>query len=294
VHCALSVSSKGVWTVLRFRTICKPVSCPFGHFASAYSLPISEYSLSSSSMAPKKNGTKTAKANRASVPTQQLTIQPPTINTAPSSRHVLRFKLTNPATIAVTRASLLSLFVSLNENLLTSVVPQITAVRVNRVSVWTGGGNASTVDFVWLSDLGMDKRESRAWMGGLPAELKTFPPRNSRAGMWSRADSTSTTLGEVLFEVNAASPSDAGTSIVFVDVDLGIIRADATSSLANAGIATITTTGGTVTPTVSGMYVAALDNIAPGVLTVGAWSALPVGVSQYSTSKPTTWTRAET
>jgi len=222
---------------------------------------------------------------------QQATLNPPLVVTAPPQRIKLRFRATNPSTITVTRACLLSLACSVNENITTSVVPIVTGVKVNKVSIWMGGGNASSTDFTWLSDLGQDIRLTRACMSGIASEMATKPPRMSRAGMWSRADSTAATLGEVLFQINSAPNSDTGSTTYLVDVDLSVTRADIQDpGAAFGGNAFITTTANAIT---SGTYYAALDCIAPGVLTVGNWNALPEGVTALFATKPAVFTRVE-
>jgi len=231
---------------------------------------------------------------RGRVAPQQPTVNPPTIVSAPPQRIKLRFKTAANSNIAITRASLLSLLVSFNENIATSVVPQITGVKLEKLDVWIGGGTPGTVDVTWLGDLGQDVRLLRSWMAGLPARLATRPPRGSRAGMWSRSDSLAATLGELLAVVNIDG-NEAGTNTVLIDVVLSVTRADVQlfSSAAVGGNAYITVAGATNGPATTGLYVAALDCIAPGVLTKGLWNALPVGVQPYSTAIPTTFTRVE-
>jgi len=222
---------------------------------------------------------------------QQATLNPPLVVTAPPQRIKLRFRATNPAVITVTRACLLSLACSVNENITTSVVPIVTGVRCGRVSIWMGGGNASSTDFTWLSDLGQDVRLTRAWMSGIASEMRTSPPRNSRAGMWSRADSQGATLGEVLFQINSAPNSDTGTTTFLIDIELFVTRADIQDPTTGfGGNAYITTTANAVT---SGTYYAALDCLAPNALTVGNWLALPEGVTALFATKPAVFTRVE-
>jgi hypothetical protein len=247
-------------------------------------------------MAKKGNGKSTRNNRPRSVAPQQRTVNPPVVVTAGANRLKLRFKVGSAASsIGVTRACLLSLLVSQNENLATSVVPVITGIKLNKISLWIGGGTPGSVDITWLSDLGMDKRATRAWMAGLPAAMQSRPPRGSRAAMWSRADSTAATLGELLFvcDIDAIS---SGTNTVLIDIDCSVVRADVnySNSLgALGGNSYITIAGLTAVTTTSGTYVCALDSISPGVLTKGAWNAIPMGVQPLSSAQPTTFTRVE-
>jgi len=233
---------------------------------------------------------------------QQASFNPPTVVTAPPQRMRLRFVAPDNSSVRVTRACLLNLAVSTLANATGagSVVPSFTGVKLNRLSVWQGGNTlgsgvstvAAGVDVVWLSDLGQDVRLTRSYLGGPSAALITRPPRQSRAGFWSRADSAASSLAEILFVINATSP---GTAIgrIIIDVDLSVTRGDAEilGGSALAGAAVVAYTGG---PTAldNGLYYTPLDNISPAN-SVGFWLAVPVGVTMFSAAAPTTWVRTD-
>jgi len=225
----------------------------------------------------------------------QRTANPPAVITAPPQRLVKQYKVLTGNQVLVNRGSLLALVVSFNENLATSVVPEFTAIRIRRVSIWMGGGTASTVSLTWLGYLGPDRVVERSWMSGIPTELRESAPRGSRASMWTRSDSDATTLLENLFVINANNNTGAASAQFQVSVEFDVCRATATvfNSAFVSGSQTVTIAGLTNGPTQSGRYDAALDNIGNGVLTKGQWSALPVGGTAISTATPTTWTLVE-
>jgi len=248
----------------------------------------------------KGNGGKKGRRRRGQNPgvgssSVQRTANPPTLVSSPPQRLVKQYKVLTGNQVLVNRASLLALVVSLNENLATSVVPEFTAVRVRRVSIWMGGGTASTVSFTWLGYLGLDRVVTRSWMSGIPTELREYAPRNSRAAMWTRSDADATTLLENLFVINANNNDGAASAQFQIAVELEVSRATATffNAAYLSGSQTVTIAGLTTGPTQSGRYDSALDNIGNGVLTKGAWNALPVGVTAISTAQPTTWTLVE-
>jgi len=227
---------------------------------------------------------------------QQTTFNPPAIVTSPPQRLCLRFQSTGTA-IRVTRGCLLNLAVTslANATGAGSVVPSFTGVRINKVSLWQSqlaiGSSPRSADFTWLSDLGQDIRLTRSYLAGPAAALITRPPRQSRAAMWSRADSAAATIDEILFTVNAD-----GVTPALIDIELSVTRGDVEvlgSSFAGANV--ISFTGGPVTgPTTTdnGLFYVPLDNLSPAN-TVGTWAWFPVGVTPWSLTAPTTWTRTE-
>lgn len=252
-------------------------------------------------MAPRKNAKGRSRRGRrggnsgVSAAAVQRTANPPAVITAPPQRLVKQYRVITGAQVLVNRASLLALVVSFNENAATSVVPEYTAVRVRKVSIWIGGGTGSAVSLTWLGYLGPDRVVERSWMSGIPSAIIEFAPRNSRASMWTRSDADATTLLENLFVINGNNNDGPAAAQYQVAVDLEVSRATNAQFGAAylSGSQTVTFAGLTGGPTQSGRYDAALDNIGNGVLTKGAWSALPVGGTAISTAQPTTWTLVE-
>jgi len=224
---------------------------------------------------------------------QQTTFNPPTIVTAPPQRIVHRFFSSTGTTLRVTRGCLLSLGVIVPTQVAAgNAYPTYTGIKINKVTLWptpVAAGTDRFVDITWLSDLGQDVRLTRSFVGGPAAALISRPPRMSRSAMWSRADSAASTLDEVLFVVNQTSAS----SPAILDIELSVVRGDVLTvgATATGGAAVISYTGGPTTID-NGLYYAALDNLTPSN-TVGNWSWLPVGVTSFSATAPTTWTRTE-
>jgi hypothetical protein len=152
----------------------------------------------------------------------------------------------------------------------------MTSVRIRSVKVWTpavpnpAAAIPPGVSFQWLSDLGAEERKTRVTLGSIASSFQTAPPQMSRAAMWSRAASQTTTLEEVLFTLDIEESVSASTQQVYLSMDIEYKTSDASPGRLNLTFST--------TETLSyGMYQMWLDLLTPSNA-MGTLTLAPVGL----------------
>jgi len=106
----------------------------------------------------------------------------------------IRFNVTTPGTLSITRKDLLHLFVVPTTAILAHGI--LKSCRIVSVKAWGIASSAtipighnSEILLDWLSDLGDDETIRATQMGISPAYLDSRPPRNSLAGFWTNGAS---------------------------------------------------------------------------------------------------------
>eukprot|EP00916_Digyalum_oweni_P002367 GHVL01004346.1.p1 GENE.GHVL01004346.1~~GHVL01004346.1.p1 ORF type:complete len:243 (-),score=11.22 GHVL01004346.1:295-1023(-) len=217
-------------------------------------------------------------------PNVNITVAP-VINSTKIRRQTVRFATSSSgvsSSMSITRQSLLSIVVSCQGSATTTLVPLYTAVRVRGLKIYMPASTQATfqsLNFQWLSDLGSEARKINTVIGSVGYRSPYYrPPRLSRAAMWSRANSQTSTLQEVVFEFNL---NDDQPDVVFlVDVDFDFLT-DAESS------ALITSSSCSKT----GVLYNPLDSLSTSSA-VGTWELIPVGVESAFGSVPGTFNRS--
>lgn len=248
----------------------------------------------------KTNGNRSKRRAPSRPPT--ISLNPPQVNLTPVVRR--RFQFTgfldaaNNPTLFVTRQCLLSLLYGCgasNANTNFTAAPTYGSVRIRRVVCHFATDNNSSgsapVDtfqapyFEWISDVGPLQKKTRVSMtSSVPTHFTTVPPSNSRAAMWSRAASSSSTLTEVILALRADFLNFASTSVfrvvLTIDVDAVTTDFDGSSLLLQ-----------TTSVTTAGTYAAPLDNLTTSSVK-GPGFFTPVGLQMISLwSGQTTFTR---
>jgi len=212
-------------------------------------------------------------------------------NAVRRGRH--RYVVDNNNNLIVTRACLLNMKLAKPLSALnstpTELVPCYSAVKLNSVTLWvkpipaehSSGATPDTEPpaFIWMSE-NSNGKSSKVQRGTTQLVSRTFKPHD-RCAMWSNHTSTPLTQGETLFELRNADNC-------ILDVDFSYVE-----SCGSEAVVTVTSTGFTNS---AGLVYAPLDNMAPGLLTIGGWHLEPkidrTRCTVTTGTKPSVFTRS--
>jgi hypothetical protein len=251
-------------------------------------------------MGKRKGNGKRSDRRRTSRP-PAIMLNPPAVNATPIVRRRFQFTgsiddTTNPS-LFVTRQCLLSLLYGCgasNANTNFTGAPVYGSVRIRRVICHIATDNTSTsspIDvfqapyFEWISDVGpLQKRTRVSMTASVPTHFTTVPPSNSRAGMWSRASASSSTLSEIIFALRGdfTNLGNTRTYRVVLTLDMDCVTTD----FDGASLLLQTTAVST-----AGIYAAPLDNVTTSS-TKGTGFFIPIGLQMMNPwATQTTFTR---
>jgi len=208
-----------------------------------------------------------------------VTIIRPTVDFNQIRKGAHRYVVNGDTEIFVNRSCLLNMKVARKDTSATSsLVPLLSAVKLNRIVAYADGETASNLPptLEWLSE-NSDGKSNKIKRGSAQTSRTILVP-NGRAAMWSNASSSSTTLTENLFKVENCDN-------VTLDVYFDYVETAGNSA---------TLTASSLDASGSGIQYPALDSNAASALTVGSWKIEPVvGPTQKleSTGAPATFLR---